>query len=69
MLDMKANKKLIQQHIKEGTGKSVTLKDIHNMAKKRHGGLQELIEEMENRPGDCYSMYALVNTSYACKIK
>ena len=34
MLDMKANKKLIQQHISEETGKSITLKDIHNMAKK-----------------------------------
>ena len=50
MLNMKANKKLIQQHISERTGKSVTLKDIHNMSKKRHGGLPELIEEMQNKP-------------------
>lgn len=51
MLEMKANKKLIQQHISQGTGKSVTLKDIHNMAKKKHGGLKELIDEMTNLPG------------------
>ena len=51
MLNMRANKKLIQQHISEGTGKFVTLKDIHNMSKKRHGGLPELIEEMQNKPG------------------
>ena len=51
MLKMKANKKLIQQHISQGTGKLVTLKDIHNMATKKHGGLTELIDEMKNVPG------------------
>ncbi len=54
MLQMNANKKLIQQHISQGTGKSVTLKDLHTMAKKRHGGLPELIDEMKNLPGNEY---------------
>ena len=49
MLDMKANKMLIQ-HIGQGTGKSVTLKDIHNMSTKKKGGLPELIKEMEKCP-------------------
>ena len=31
MLDVKANKKMIQQHIYQQSGKVVTLKDLHNM--------------------------------------
>ena len=52
MLKMRANKKLIQQHIRNGIGKSVTLKDLHNMIERRHGGLTELIEEMKQIPGN-----------------
>lgn len=48
---MKANKKLIQQHISHGTGKSITLKDIHNMVERKDGGLTELVEEMKRIPG------------------
>lgn len=51
MLKMKANKKLIQQHITNGNGQSITLKDIHNMVERRHGGLTELIEEIKRLPG------------------
>ena len=51
MLKMRANKKLIQQHINKGTGKVVTLKDIHNMTQKMNGGLEELIKEMKSVSG------------------
>lgn len=48
---MKANKKLVQQHISKGTGKAVTLKDIHNLVERKDGGLEELIQEMKRMPG------------------
>jgi hypothetical protein len=51
MLEMKANKKLIQQHILHSTGKSVTLKDIHNMVERKDGNLTELIGDMKSQPG------------------
>ena len=51
MLEIKANKKLIQQHIAHSTGKSLTLKDIHNMVKRKDGNLTELIEDMKHQPG------------------
>ena len=31
MLDVKANKKMVQQYLTEKTGKVVLLKDVHNM--------------------------------------
>lgn len=52
MLKMRANKKLIQQHIRKGTRKSVTLKDLDNMVERRHGGLTELIEKMKRILGN-----------------
>ena len=51
MLKMKANEKLIQQHVNQRTGKSITSKDIHNMVERRDGGLTELIKEMTRFPG------------------
>ena len=33
-LKLKANKKLIQNHLISATGKTVTLKDIHNLGTK-----------------------------------
>lgn len=50
---MKANKKLIQQHIVHSAGKSLTLKDIHNIVKRKDGNLTELIEDMKRQPGKC----------------
>ena len=44
-------------------GKSVTLKDIHNMAQKKHGGLTELIDEMKNQPGNVIYLFNTPNTS------
>ena len=32
MLNVKANKKMIQQHVYQQSGKVVTLKDLHNIA-------------------------------------
>ena len=33
MLEVKANKKMVQQHIFKQSGKVVILKDLHNVAK------------------------------------
>ncbi|CAB3983003.1 zinc finger SWIM domain-containing 3-like [Paramuricea clavata] len=57
MLEMKANKKLIQQHILHSTGKSMTLKDIHNMVERKDGNLTELIEDMKSQPGGKVELY------------
>ena len=34
LLSIPANKKVLQSHIFQRTGKSVTLRDIHNLARK-----------------------------------
>ena len=57
MLRLKANKKLIQSHLVQGTGKVVTLKDIHNLASEDRrkeapvNDLQALVNEMKKSPG------------------
>ena len=55
MLKMKANKKLLQEHIQTSLGKKVKLKDLHNVAlasKEIHDStLNELVEEMKKIAG------------------
>ena len=52
MLDVKANKKMVQQHIYQQSGKVVTLKDLHNMASDTTAVNAEiLIEEMRKVEG------------------
>ena len=57
MLAMKPNKKLVQQHLQDSTGKVVLLKDLHNIAatitSAPVGGslLQTLINDMRKEPG------------------
>lgn len=47
MLNVKANKKMIQQHIYQQSGKIVTLKDLHNMASDATTvNVKILVEEM-----------------------
>jgi len=56
MLNVKANKKMVQQHIFKKTGKVVTLKDLHNIASKDKlsnevGDVATLVEEMKKVDG------------------
>jgi len=56
MLSMKANKKLVQNHLMKDTGKVVLLKDLHNIAATlkhpQRNNLTELISQMKNSPGN-----------------
>ena len=54
LLKLKANKKLIQNHLQLTTGKKVVLKDIHNVARHHHkqNDYQELVAEMKKVKGN-----------------
>ena len=59
MLNAKANKKLVQQHIFKSTGKAVTLKDLQNIAdhdkdKMNAVSVKTLVEEMKKVDGKGY---------------
>ena len=56
MLNVKANKKLVQQHIFKSTGKVVSLKDLQNIAdrdkdKMNPVNVNTLVEEMKKVDG------------------
>ncbi len=55
LLQLKANKQLVQAHCIKLTGKAVTLKDVHNLAQSVKPGLknnvQELLLEMKKVEG------------------
>lgn len=55
VLQLRANKQLVQAHCVKLTGKAVTLKDIHNIAQRAKPGLkndiQELLLEMKKVEG------------------
>ena len=55
MLSVKANKKMIQQHLLLKTGKTVILKDLQNIADKNRGirvvNTNALVEEMKKIDG------------------
>lgn len=52
---LRANKKLVQNHLMSATNKTVTLKDVHNIAAKTQpsfrNDFQELVEEMKKLKG------------------
>ena len=56
MVELKSNKKLLQNHIKSATGKNIILKDLHNLAakiKQTTAGAnqyEDLIKEMKKYP-------------------
>ena len=55
MLAMKANKKLVHNHLMRDTGKVVLLKDLHNIAAEKHrhrNSLTDLISQMKKSPGN-----------------
>ena len=55
MLGLKANKKLIQQHITSKSGHVVVLKDIHNLVNwtqtNRRKDFEAAIQELQKAPG------------------
>ena len=54
MLSVKANKKMVQDHIFSKSGKVTTLKDLHNIAQKNNkliNDAQALLEEMRKVDG------------------
>ena len=58
MLNVKANKKMVQDHIYKQSGKVVTLKDLHNIAYKENKSIvdaQALLEEMRKVDGKIIS--------------
>ena len=62
LLKLKANKKLVQNHLINVSGKTVTMKDVHNIATKGisscRNDFQELVEEMKRVKGRCTSCFA-----------
>ena len=60
MLSVHANRKLLQQHVTERTGKTVIMKDIHNIATKAKkqqpatshpsGSLQDIADFLQSKP-------------------
>ena len=60
LLALKANKKLVQNHLMSLTSKTVTLKDIHNIAGKAvppfRNDFQELVKEMKKVNGEVSRM-------------
>ena len=56
LLKLRANKKLLQNHLMSTTGKTVTLKDLHNIAARNvpkfRNDFRELVEEMKSIKGE-----------------
>lgn len=54
MIKLKANRKLIQNHLQKATGKKVVMKDLHNIGTHCNGkknDLQELVNHMKSVEG------------------
>ena len=55
MLDLKVNKKLLQNHLSKTSGQVVLLKDLHNIAASskdnKSSGIEEAMEELKKVPG------------------
>jgi len=61
LIKLKANKKLLQQHLSETTGKVVTLKDITNMQTSSQSTKKRSIEDLVTR------LKAIDGEFYFCK--
>ena len=55
MLDLKVNKKLLQNHLTKTSGQVVLLKDLHNIATlskdNKSSGIEKAVEELKKVPG------------------
>ena len=62
LMEMQANKKLVQQHFKKITGRKITLKDLHNIDKKRTVSLPEIVHELREMNGRfCFALKKLMS--------
>lgn len=59
LLQMKVNKKLLQQHLSSTTGKVVTLKDISNIQSEENAGcdLDALVTRLRESEGMSMLLY------------
>ena len=65
LLNLKSNKKLIQDHFQRTTGKVITMRDIHNVTRSADPSddssmLKNLIEEMQKVGGINFSTYTSI---------
>ena len=57
VVELKADKKLVQQHMSANSGNVVILKDIHNLATRAQAAtdkskaLEDAIQELKKSPG------------------
>jgi hypothetical protein len=54
LLAMKANKRILQNHLMQQTGKVILLQDLHNIAATisgHHGDFKSLLAEMKKEEG------------------
>ena len=68
MLDLKVNKKLLQNHMSKTSGQVVLLKDLHNIAASskdnKSSRIQEAVEELKKVPGNSYqSINRILNSN------
>ena len=55
MLSVRGNKKLVQAHVEESTGKKVLLRDLHNLSStlKCPDNINDLLQQLKGDPGLC----------------
>ena len=57
MLGLKANKKLLQNHLAKKSGNVVILKDLHNLSSSSKESniteIQKAIDKLNEKPGKC----------------
>ena len=55
MLSVGGNKKLVQAHVEQTTGKKVLLRDLHNLSAtlRRSDDINDLIEQLQGEQGIC----------------
>lgn len=73
LLELKANKQMVQTHFMNITGKAITMKDVHNIAQKVKPGqkndVQELLTEMKKVEGiiiQAIKHHYIFNFLYRC---
>lgn len=70
MLDLKVNKKMLQNHLSKKCGQVVLLKDLHNIgsSSKDSGlsGIEEAIKELKKIPGIAYYLIVISSCHFLC---
>ena len=71
VLNLKANKKMVQNHLISSTGKAITMRNVHNLAAKSKSNIkhdyQELVAEMKKVEGSFHKcMHATICIDFVC---